>query len=288
MQIAHGVSEYVHRYADFANFLSEHGIAVVGNDHLGHGKSVAAGAPRIFFSKELGWEHVVDDMYKLCCIEKEKFPDAPYFLMGHSMGSFLARTFLIRYPSAVDGAVIMGTGQQGKLLIAGGKLIAKSQMKKFGAGATSPKVNSLAFGSYNKKFAPARTSFDWLSVNDENVDRYIADPLCGEDATIGLFLDMLGGIEFVGKQENVDKMNKNLSVLFISGAEDPVGGTKGVTAAWETFRRAGISDLEIKLYPGLRHEILNEKCNSEVYEFLLNWLEKRVAAVNKEKEFAEV
>jgi alpha-beta hydrolase superfamily lysophospholipase len=286
LQIAHGVSEYIHRYADFAKFLCEHGIAVVGNDHIGHGKSVAEGAPRIFFGEKNGWNNVVDDMYKLCEIEKEKFPDVPYFLMGHSMGSFLARTFLIKYPNSVDGAVIMGTGQQGKLLIAGGKIIAKGQMKKFGAGATSPKVNSLAFGSYNKKFAPARTSFDWLSVNEENVDRYIADPLCGEDATIGLFLDMLGGIDFIGRQENVEKMNKNLPVLFISGSEDPVGGTKGVTAAWKTFQKAGIKDLELKLYPGLRHEILNEKSNAEVYEFLLNWLEKRISAASKEKAYA--
>ena len=125
LQISHGVSEYVGRYAPFAEYLAEHGFAVIGGDHLGHGKSVADGAPRIFFGEQDGWKHVVDDVARLRAIGKEKFPGVPYFILGHSMGSFITRTYLIRYPGDVDGAVIMGTGQQGALLTGAGRIVAK-------------------------------------------------------------------------------------------------------------------------------------------------------------------
>lgn len=276
LQIAHGVSEYIDRYDNFARFLNEHGIAVVGNDHIGHGKSVAEGAPMIYFGESDGWEHVVDDVHKLRETEGEKFPGVPYFLMGHSMGSFVARTYLIRYKGTVDGAIIMGTGQQSPLTISAGKMVAKSEGKKHGFSATSPTVTKLAFGSYNKPFAPNRTAFDWLSVNSDNVDKYIADPLCGGDATIGLFLDMLGGLGFIGKQSNVELMDMATPVLFTSGSDDPVGGEKGATAAWQSFKKAGVSDLELKLWPGLRHEVLNEKTNAEVYDYILDWLNRHI------------
>lgn len=276
LQISHGVSEYVGRYAPFAKFLNENGIAVIGNDHIGHGKSVAEGETRIYFGKENGWKNVVDDVARLRAIGKEKFVGVPYFIMGHSMGSFITRTYLIRYPGDVDGAIIMGTGQQSPLLTTGGRIIAKAIGKTGGFDSTSKTVTNLAFGSYNKPFEPIRTPFDWLSANPENVDRYIADPLCGEDATVGLFYEMLGGIRFVGKQKNVNLMDKTKPVLFISGADDPVGGAKGATAAYNTFKKAGILDLTLKLYDGLRHEILNEKENREIYAYILNWLEERI------------
>lgn len=276
LQISHGVSEYAGRYAPFAEFLTEHGFAVIAGDHLGHGKSVAEGSPRIYFGEHDGWLHVVDDVAMLRKIGGEKFPGVPYFIMGHSMGSFITRTYLIRYPGEVDGAVIMGTGQQSPLLTGSGRLVAKIIGSRKGFGATSKTVNNLAFGSYNKSFEPKRTEFDWLSANPENVDRYIADPLCGEDATVGLFYEMLGGIRFVGAQKNVDKMDTSKPVLFISGADDPVGGEKGATAAYNTFKKAGVADLTLKLYPGLRHEILNERENAEIYRYILNWLEKRI------------
>ncbi len=277
LQVVHGVAEYVGRYAPFAEFLNEHGIAVIGDDHIGHGKSVAEGAARLYFGENDGWKHVVDDEHILLQMGKNKFPGVPYFIMGHSMGSFITRTYLIRYPGNVDGAIIMGTGHQSSALIAGGKLIGNVIAKKNGKDKTNDTVTKLAFGSYNKAFAPTRTSCDWISANEENVDRYMADPLCGGDATVGLFLDMLGGISFLRKQENVNKMDVTKPVLFISGDKDPVGDFgKGVRAAYETFKKAGVSDLSIKLYPGLRHEILNEKEKQKVYGYILNWLEKRI------------
>ncbi len=276
-QIAHGVAEYALRYEPFAEFLCAKGFVVVANDHIGHGLSVADGAAPLYFGAKDGWTHVVDDMFTLRQKTGKKYPGLPYFLMGHSMGSFLARTYLIRYPGTVKGAIIMGTGQQPGYMVAGGKLAARIIGKKSGFDQFNATIDGLAFGAYNKPFEPKRTNYDWLSANPENVDRYIADPLCGGNATVGLFLDMLGGIGLIGKQSNVAKMDKNTPILFISGEMDPVGDLgKGVKKAYESFRKAGVKDVSIKLYPGLRHEILNEKEREQVCADIWAWVEPRM------------
>ena len=216
-------------------------------------------------------------MFELRKQTGQKYPGVPYILMGHSMGSFLARTYLIRYPGSVTAAVIMGTGQQPGYMVAGGRLAAKLIGKKSGYDKFNETVDGLAFGAYNKPFEPKRTNYDWLSANEENVDKYIADPLCGGGATTGLFLEMLGGIGFIGKPSNLAKMDKNTPVLFISGAMDPVGDLgKGTTKAYESFKKAGVKDVTLKLYPGLRHEILNEKEKDQVYADIWAWVEKHI------------
>lgn len=279
LQISHGVAEYALRYAPFAEFLCEHGFLVVANDHLGHGLSAAPDAETLYFGPQDGWQHIVDDLYSLRCRTKELHPDVPYFLMGHSMGSFLARTYLIRYPGTVDAAIIMGTGHQSPLLVSAGRAVAKASAKKHGLAAHSPAVESLAFGAYNKPFAPNRTAYDWLSVSEHNVDAYLADPLCGGKPSVGLFYEMLGGIRFISKSENLAKMNLSTPVLFISGDKDPVGEMgKGVKRAYESFRRAGVRDAELKLYTGLRHEILNEDCRAVVYRDLWDWIARHLPA----------
>lgn len=277
LQIAHGISEYALRYEPFARFLNERGFIVVAGDHIGHGQSIAPNAAPLYLGAYDGWQHAVDDMHTLHTLTVKQYPELPYFLLGHSMGSFLARTYLIRYPGTLKGAIIMGTGQQSPLLVMGGKAFAKVEGSRIGPDKFSPAVDKLAFGAYNKPFAPNRTPFDWLSVNEENVDAYIADPLCGGGASIGLFYDMLCGIEFISKQSNVDKMDKDTPILFISGANDPVGDMgKGVQKAHESFRKAGVRDLSLKLYDGLRHEILNEKCRETVYTDLWAWIEQHL------------
>ncbi len=271
LQIAHGIAEYALRYAPFAEYLTEHGFAVVANDHMGHGKS--EGQSPIYFGPENGWMNAVDDMYSLFDLTHKAYPSAPYFLLGHSMGSFLARTFLIRYPGVLSGAIIMGTGQMSPAIVTAGRAIAKLQAKKVGWDKPSDTVTTLAFGSYNKAFAPNRTGFDWLSINEENVDRYIADPLCGADSSVGLFHDMLGGLLFIARKANLEKMNIHTPVLFVAGDKDPVGDMgKGVRKAHASFRKAGVQDLQLKLYADMRHEILNETGREEVYADLLNWL----------------
>ena len=279
LQISHGVSEYILRYEPFAEYLTARGFAVVGHDHLGHGQSVAEGSARLYFGPKGSWNWVVDDIDQRRNLAKEKFPQVPYFLLGHSMGSFLARTYLIRYPGAVDAVVIMGTGQMPPAVIAVGMAVAAEEARRVGEDQVSPLVDKLSFGAYNKRFAPNRTNFDWLSLNQDNVDRYIADPLCGGNATIGLFREMLGGLSFIAKPKNLKRMNLNIPVLFISGEMDPVGDCgKGVQRAYESFRKAGVRDVSLKLYPELRHEILNETCRETVYDDIYQWLAAKVPA----------
>ena len=277
LQIAHGVAEHILRYDDFARYLNDRGILVAGHDHLGHGKSLPEGGTPVYFGDGSTWETVVDDIHLLHDRLREQYPDLPILLMGHSMGSFLSRSYLIRYPGTVDAAIIMGTGHQSPAIVAGGRAIAKAAGKRHGFQAHSPRVEALAFGAYNKAFAPNRTEVDWLSVSDNNVDAYIADPLCGQKASIGLFYEMLGGIRFISTPKNIASMNRNTPILFISGDKDPVGEMgKGVKRAYEAFRRAGMRDVELKLYKGLRHEILNEDCRAVVYNDLWSWIEKHL------------
>ena len=277
VQIAHGVAEYAKRYEPFAKYLCDNGFVVVANDHLGHGQSVVGDGPMVYFGEEDGWQHVVEDMEELRRRTAKVFGDKPYFMFGHSMGSFLARTHLIRYPGAVDGCILCGTGHMSAMVVAGGKLLADKEIKRLGRKAFSVKVDQLAFGSSNKAFAPNRTAFDWLSANEENVDAYVNDPLCGGKTTLGLFRDMLDGIGFITKQSNINQMDKEVPVYFIAGDQDPVGDMgKGVQKAHDCFKKAGVRDLSIKLYHGLRHEILNETGKKYVYRDVLDWLEARI------------
>lgn len=278
--LSHGVSEHILRYEPFAEFLTGHGFAVAGHDHIGHGLSVAEGAPRLYFGPRGSWDDVVRDLYARRELAGKRFPGLPVFLLGHSMGSFLARTYLIRCPGTVAGAILMGTGQMAPAVLAAARVMAAEEARRVGADRASPLVNKLAFEAYNRRFAPNRTPFDWLAANEESVDRYMADPLCGGDTTTGLFREMLSGIAFDCRRENLKKMNLNTPVLFISGEDDPVGDMgKGVRRAYESFRRAGVRDAEIKLYPGLRHEILNEAERQTVYQDILDWLERRLPPV---------
>lgn len=283
LQISHGVAEYILRYEPLAEYLTARGLAVAGHDHLGHGGSVAPGGTRLYFGPKGSWNWVVDDLYARYNLLKRQFPDIPLFLLGHSMGSFLARTYLIRYPGTVDGCIIMGTGQMSAALVDAGRAVAALERRRVGEDQTSPVVERLAFGAYNKRFAPNRTGFDWLSLNEENVDRYIADPLCGGNASIGLFREMLGGLRFIARPENLKKMNANTPVLFVSGAMDPVGDCgKGVRRAYRSFLRAGARDVSLQLYPELRHEILNEDCREDIFRDLYLWLTERAGLPREE------
>ena len=277
LQIAHGVAEYIERYAPLASFLTERGFAVVGHDHLGHGQSIVAGAPRLYFGPKGSWDWVIADLHALRKRTGERFPDAPYFLMGHSMGSFLARCYLIRHPGSVDGAIIMGTGHMSPLMVTGGRAFAAFEILRKGETLPSAAVSKLSFGTYNKVFAPNRTAFDWISTSEARVYAYVADPLCGENPSMGLFREMLGGIAFMTRQENIEKMDRSTPVFFVSGAMDPVGGLgKEVQRAFSAFQKAGVQDVSMKLYPGLRHEILNEDCAETVHQDLYQWLSERL------------
>ncbi|MEI3347288.1 MAG: alpha/beta fold hydrolase [Dysosmobacter sp.] len=210
---------------------------------------------------------------------RERFRPPALFLLGHSMGSFLARTYLIRYPGTVDGAILVGTGQMSPAVLAAGRTVARAECRRLGEMQVSPLVERLAFGPYNKPFSPARTPYDWLSLDPSNVDAYLADPFCGGIPTAGLFRELLNGLRLIRDPRALRNMNLATPVLFLSGAMDPVGGCgRGVQAAFRSFQRAGVRDVSLRLYPQLRHEILNEACREDVYQDLCQWLERHLRA----------
>ena len=276
VQIAHGIAEHIERYDDFASFLAGNGFLVVGNDHLGHGKSISDESDLGFFAENGGWQLVVGDMRKLYESTHAEFPDVPYFLFGHSMGSFLSRTYIIKYPKGLDGVILCGTGQQIPPIVASGKLLGR-QVRRRGVRYQSELINQVAFGSYNNRIKARRTAYDWLSRDSAVVDRYIEDPLCGFIPTVELFLDMLEGIEFIGAQKNIKRMDPSLPIFLISGEQDPVGEYgKGVLRVYKAFLSAGMTGVIMKLYPECRHELLNELNRDEVMADILGWLKTRL------------
>ena len=276
VQIAHGLAEHCRRYDDFMEFLAENGFAVSANDHLGHGKSVQDEEHRRFFAEELGWEKVVGDMKQLRDIQKEKYPGIPFILFGHSMGSFLTRTCMIKYPRDFDGYILSGTGQMVGLNMRIACSLARNECRKVGVMTPSPKLSKIAFGAYNKRISNPKTENDWLSANADNVDDYQLDPLCGGIFTAGLFRDMMGGLLYISNKRNLLKMNKKAPVLLISGTEDPVGDYgRGVVRTCELFKWAMMKDITLKLYEGDRHEVLNELDKKQVYEDVLEWIQSR-------------
>ncbi|SHI10815.1 Lysophospholipase, alpha-beta hydrolase superfamily [Sporobacter termitidis DSM 10068] len=282
LQIAHGIAEHIGRYDEFGRFMADNGFAVVGNSHLGHGRSAGRDEDRGFFADKSGWDAAVDDMHKLFEKTRAEYPGLPYFLLGHSMGSFLTRTMLIKYRDGLSGCIISGTGQQTDALLNLGLALAGIEKRLYGGRKQSPRLNLLCFGAYNRRIKPLRTPCDWLSRDQDIVDKFIADEACGFVPTVGIFSDMLGGIKFVGKKSNVDKMRKDLPVLLISGDQDPVGDYgAGVEKVYRLFKEAGVRDVAMALYKGARHEVLNETNRPEVYADILRWIGDRMQGSSK-------
>lgn len=277
LQIAHGLADHIGWYAHVGQFLAAQGILVCGNDHLGHGKTAGEEGPFGYFASHDGWTLATADLRILRKLQGEKYPGIPYFLMGHSMGSFLVRTYLCRYPGEVDGAVISGTGQEPALLVAACKLLSGLLCRLRGGTYISPLILALSLGAYNKKFTPARTPSDWLSRDEASVDACLADPLRAFLPTVGLYRDMMGGLQYISNPKKLAQMDPCLPVYFFSGDCDPVGSMgKGVKKVVSMFEKAGCRDVTLKLYPGGRHEMVNEINREEVLADLLDWLERKI------------
>ena len=275
VQIVHGIAEHTLRYDDYASWLNEQGIAVVAEDHMGHGGSVGEEGIVGYFHG--GWFAAVEDTYQLMRRTMEQYPGVPYILFGHSMGSFMARTILAKYPdSGIAGCIICGTAWQPGALLTVAMPLCKAMCRNGGDKKPSEPLKKIMFGAYNNKVEHKRTENDWLTRDDRIVDAYNADPLCGFTATAGLYRDMLTGIYYIQKQEALNAMDKYTPILFTAGSADPVGDYgKGVQKAYEMFCGAGMTDVSIKLYPMCRHEILNELNNSCIYEDILRWIEAK-------------
>jgi len=276
LQLVHGIAEFVERYDTFANYLTEQGFVVVAEDHMGHGQSINGDGIQGYFHG--GWFNAVADTYHLLSETRKEYPELPYILFGHSMGSFMARTILCKYPdSGISAAVICGTAWQPAFALPVLIKVIEAMNKKNGETAPNQKLNDMVFGSYNKKVEHKRTTHDWLTRDDAIVDAYIDHPLCGFIPSGGLLRDMMTGIYYIEQKENLANMRKDLPVFFIAGVEDPVGSYgKGVQQAADAFRKAGMTDVQLKLYPQCRHEILNELNKEEVFADVTAWIADKI------------
>ncbi len=272
LQIVHGIAEFVERYDDFANYLTGLGFVVVAEDHMGHGQSGGGDGIQGYFHG--GWFSAVDDTYRLLQDTMKEYPEIPYILFGHSMGSFMARTVLCKYPdSGIAGAIICGTGWQPAFALPALLKVMDGICKKTGETNPNETLHKMIFGGYNNKVEHQRTDFDWLTRDNAIVDAYIDHPKCGFVASCGLLRDMMQGILYVEQPKNLANMKKDLPIFFIAGGEDPVGSYgKGVRQAAAAYEKAGMQNVSVKIYPLCRHEILNEINRAEVYEDIVQWV----------------
>lgn len=272
VQISHGMCEYVNRYIPFIEFMTANGFIVCGNDHLGHGNSIEKEDDLGYFTEQNGWQTLRDDLYKTTELVKEKYPDIPYILFGHSMGSFVARAYLEKYGNKINGAIICGTS--GKVgAAAAGIALTKLIAKVKGNNYRSNFIKNIAFGQYNKQIKDLRTDRDWLTRVPEVVDTYLKDPKCNFCFTTNGFINLFGVLSHVSKDAWFDAVPKNLPIYLIAGEADPVGQYgKGVQQVYDRLKQRGINDISIKLYPDARHEILNEINKNEVSDDIIQWI----------------
>ena len=273
LQIAHGMAEQASRYTYLAKFLTSKGYAVYANDHRGHGKTAGSVEKLGLLAEKDGYNLVMEDMQHLNSEIKTRNPGKAVFLIGHSMGSFFSRYYISKYASNIKGVMLSGTAGDPGLLGTIGGFINDIVILFNGKKKQSPLMTKLSFGEFNKQFKPNRTEFDWLSTDNEQVDKYINDPYCGTIFTNGFFKDILKLVSIVNSKENINKIDKNLPVYFFSGEKDPVGDNgKGVTEIYNKFTDAGIKNVSIKLYKDKRHEMLNETNKEEVCIDILNFM----------------
>lgn len=270
IQLVHGMAEHIDRYDATARALSDAGFAVVGHTHLGHGTGAKL---KGWFAEKDGWQHLIDDVHALRQRTQQHHPGVPYILLGHSMGSFITRCYMMQYADGLAGAILSGTGFFPKPVALLGLGVAKLVCLFGGEKKPSKLINGIAFGGSNKLFKPARTDFDWLTRDEAIVDSYVADPYCGFIFTGGGYRDFFSGLNRLTKVQNVPA---DLPVLLFSGEKDPVGSGNGVNKVADQLRAAGVQQVDVKLYPDGRHEMFNELNRQEVWQDVAEWVNKQV------------
>jgi alpha-beta hydrolase superfamily lysophospholipase len=267
------MAEHAARYARLAEALTAAGYAVYAGDHRGHG-ATASKADHGYFADTDGWDTVVADLRAVTDFAREEHPGLPVFLVGHSMGSFLARAYVIEDSRELSGLVLSGTAGDPGLLGKVGALVAATEARLRGRRHVSTMLDTMTFGQYNAAFKPNRTDFDWLSRDEAEVDLYVADDLCGNTFTSGFFADLLGGLGVINDRRQVARVRRDLPILLIAGEADPVGaGGKGVTAVAAQYESVGVVDVTCTLYPGARHEVFNETNRDEITADVVAWLD---------------
>lgn len=276
LQITHGMVEYIERYEAFANYMNGKGYLVVGHDHLGHGESVNSPEDWGYFAESRGSDVLVADMHRLRTITQKKYPKLPYFMLGHSMGSFLLRKYLCIHNDGLKGAIIMGTGFQPDFVLKFGKCLCRLLARFHGWHYRSGFIQKMAFAGNDNKFRGESLKNNWLTKDTEIVKAYSASPKCTFRFTLNGFYNLFDTIWYDNRPEHLKKVPKKLPLFFVSGEDDPVGNFgKGVKRVYDTYKALGIRDIQCKLYSTDRHEILNELDRDQVYEDIFQWTEAR-------------
>ncbi|MEG0473594.1 MAG: alpha/beta fold hydrolase [Solibacillus sp.] len=272
MHILHGMAEHSARYEHFAQFLCDEGYSVSMHDHRGHGATADQNGQFGFFAEEDGFERVVRDVFEVIEALRKQLDIQSLTLFGHSMGSFIARRFIQQYSYLLDSVILSGTGAVKPLHLAG-NMLAKRLVKVQGATVESPLLDKLSFGNFNKKFKNTKTSSDWLSTDEEEVQKYIQDEKCGFIATNQFFADLTDGLLMLNKVSENARIRPSLPILLVSGSEDPVGDAgKGVVQVGQQLQKAGLDHVKVYLFEGMRHEVLNERNKKYSYEMIVRWL----------------
>lgn len=276
VHVAHGVCEHSARYAPVAEALSAAGWAVYANDHRGHGKTAASTDELGHFDG--GSARVLEDLVELVRLEKAAHPGRPVVFFGHSMGSYFGQALAGTHGSEFAAVVLSATNGKPPPIAAVGKWVCKLERLRLGARGRSPVLRAMAFGRFNKPFG-TRTAFEWLTRDRAEVDKYVADPLCGFDTTVEFWQDFLDLLDRINTAEHVARIPKDLPLYVFTGSED-MGNerTKGLRSLFAAWRQHGLRDVTERVYPGGRHEMLNELNRDEVHRDLLAWLDAKVPA----------
>lgn len=279
LHIVHGMGEHARRYSDFAKFLNEYGFCIYAMDQRGHG--LTAGSPANFGHQDdnNGWEKVIKDIRKLNEIILKENNNTKLFLFGHSAGSFLVRDYLIYFPDEakeiIKGIILSGTSASPGLMGYLGIFLANQIIKKSGPKAKSPLHRTLTFGKFNSCFKPNRTTSDWISRDEKAVDKMLDDPYCYTLFSATFYKDLINSTLRINKFKNISLIPKDIPILLISGTDCAVGNfTKGVKKVYKDFIASGIKNVQLKLYNGARHELINEINRDEVFKDIKAWLEK--------------
>ncbi len=277
VQVAHGMAEHASRYRAFGQEMARKGIAVYASDLRGHGRTAGHIDNVGYFAGSNGWNLVLGDIHNFTQMIKKDHPGIPFFLFGHSMGSLLVRNYCFLYGKEIDGIILSGNSGDPGILKYLGVLISRFEILFKGRRAKSPILYKLTFEAYNKAFSPGRTGFDWLSRDNKIVDEYIGDPFCGGVFSAGFFLDLSHGVFAVNDPKNINRTPGDLPIFLLSGEFDAVSNmSKDIEKICAQYSRAQVKDISYKIYPGARHELLNETNKEEVYRDIINWIGQHI------------
>ncbi len=279
--IIHGISEHFGRYNHFATHLCKNGFIVIGCDLPGHGKTVTHEDDFGFFAETNGWHLVSEALYELISEHKNEYSSLPFFLFGHSMGSFLVRTLMIDHQDIADAIILSGTAHYPERILKSGQSFTALTQRISTPKEKNKYLENFLMGHH---YPIAYAAIDWITHNKEYLDDYLDDPLCGHPPTVSLLKDLVEGLHYIQSPQNIVKINKTTPIYFFSGDEDPVGEYgKGVERAIEAYIKAGSQNIDYMIYKNGRHEMIHELNQSNVYKDIIRWMKKQIKLISKSK-----